>query len=129
MRLSERLGGHLVTGHVDGLATLAAVDKQNEFTCFRFQVAAKLAPLLVAKGSVAVDGISLTVAGWHDGIAETAIIPFTYEHTNIRERKSGDAVNLEGDVLGKYVERYLEARSAAKSASNLTIEELVQLGF
>ncbi len=69
------------------------------------------------------------MARWHDRIAEIAIIPFTYEHTNVRDMKVGDAVNLEGDVLGKYVERYLEARSAAKSVSNLTIEQLVSQGF
>jgi riboflavin synthase len=83
----------------------------------------------VPQGSVAIDGISLTVARWNGCIAEIAIIPFTYENTNIQDKKIGDAVNLEGDVLGKYVERYLEARSGAKSASNLSIEQLVSQGF
>ena len=81
------------------------------------------------QGSIAVDGISLTVARSNGRIAEMAIIPFTYEHTNLGGRKIGDAVNLEGDVLGKYVERCLQARSAAKPAGNLSIDQLVAQGF
>lgn len=67
------------------------------------------------KGSIAIDGVSLTVARWHpqSRVAEVAVIPYTYDHTNIRDRKPGNAVNLEGDILGKYIERYLAAREAA----------------
>ena len=111
MRLNERLGGHLVTGHVDGLATLAAIDKQNEFTCFRFQVAAKLAPLLVAKGSVAVDGISLTVNQCTARWFSVMIIPFTLAHTNLRTRRLGDKVNIETDLIGKYVQNFMKLRA------------------
>jgi riboflavin synthase len=82
----------------------------------------------VPQGSISIDGISLTVARWNGSVAEVAVIPFTYEHTNIKDKKVGDAVNLEGDVLGKYVERYLEARASAKTSS-LTIERLVEQGF
>ena len=80
------------------------------------------------KGSITIDGISLTVADWHEGVAEIAVIPYTYEHTNIRERKPGDAVNLEGDILGKYVERYLEARSS-KPITKISLAELTEQGF
>jgi riboflavin synthase len=111
MRLNERLGGHLVTGHVDGLATLAAIDKQNEFTCFKFQVAAKLAPLLVAKGSVAVDGISLTVNQRTARSFSVMIIPFTLAHTNLRTRRLGDKVNIETDLIGKYVQNFMKSRA------------------
>jgi riboflavin synthase len=87
----------------------------------------------VPKGSISIDGISLTVARWHDGIAETAIIPYTYDHTNIRDRKPGDAVNLEGDILGKYVERCLEVRARTAAVSSrpltLTLERLMEQGF
>jgi riboflavin synthase len=89
----------------------------------------EFARYIVPKGSIAVDGISLTVARWHDNIAEVAIIPYTYDHTNVRDLKPGDAVNLEGDILGKYVERYLEARKSAASGGELTMEQLVQQGF
>jgi len=88
---------------------------------------------VVSKGSITIDGISLTVARWNSStrIVEVAVIPYTYEHTNIRDRKPGDAVNLEGDVLGKYVERYLEARNETHAAptSKLSLEKLIAEGF
>ena len=84
---------------------------------------------IVPQGSITIDGISLTVARWNNRIAEIAVIPFTYEHTNVRDQKLGDPVNLEGDVLGKYVERYLEARETIKPISTLTVTELLQQGF
>jgi riboflavin synthase len=80
------------------------------------------------KGSIVIDGISLTIAGWRDGVAELAIIPFTYAHTNLRDRTPGDAVNLECDILSKYIERLLEKqRELAKS--RLSLERLTQEGF
>ena len=80
------------------------------------------------KGSISLDGISLTVAGWHDSIVETAIIPFTYEHTNLSGLKIGDPVNIECDVLAKYVERFVEARKASL-VSTLNAARLVDEGF
>ena len=127
---SSRFDGHIVQGHVDGTGEFLSLDSLGADNWWlRVRIPADLDRYLVSKGSIAIDGISLTVARWHDRIAEIAIIPFTYEQTNVRDIKIGDAVNLEGDVLGKYVERYLEARSGAKPASNLTIEQLVQQGF
>jgi len=82
----------------------------------------------VPHGSITIDGISLTVANWDDGVAEIAVIPYTYEHTNIRDRKPSDAVNLEGDILGKYVERYLEARRSS-TTTKFSIAELAEQGF
>jgi len=82
----------------------------------------------VPQGSITIDGVSLTIARWHDSIAEIAVIPYTYEHTSIRDRKPGDAVNLEGDILGKYVERYLEARSS-KPITKISLAELTEQGF
>jgi riboflavin synthase len=80
------------------------------------------------KGSIALDGISLTVAGWHDGIVETAIIPFTYEHTNLSSLKIGDPVNVECDILAKYVERLVDGRKEPES-SRLSVARLVEEGF
>ncbi|MGZ8488794.1 MAG: riboflavin synthase [Candidatus Binatia bacterium] len=107
MRLNERLGGHLVTGHVDGVGTVAAVAKQGDFTIFTFQVAKELGRLLVAKGSVAVDGISLTVNQCQHQRFAVAIIPFTLQHTNLQGRGVGDRVNIETDLIGKYVHSFL----------------------
>jgi len=83
---------------------------------------------IVPKGSITVDGVSLTVANWNHGVAEIAVIPYTHEHTSIPDRKPGDAVNLEGDILGKYVERYLEARSS-KPLTRISLAELTEQGF
>ena len=84
MRLHERLGGHLVTGHVDGVGTVASVRKQGEFTIFSFRVAPTFGRLLVSKGSIAVDGISLTVNDCRRDGFSVAIIPFTLRHTNLQ---------------------------------------------
>jgi riboflavin synthase len=110
MRLQERLGGHLVTGHVDGVGRVAAIQKQGEFTIFRFRLPADLARLLVSKGSVAVDGISLTVNDCRRDGFSVAIIPFTLQHTNLQGRRVGDKVNIETDLIGKYVQSFLAKR-------------------
>jgi riboflavin synthase len=110
MRLQERLGGHLVTGHVDGVATVSAIAKQGEFTIFSFRLPRRLGALLVSKGSVAVDGISLTVNRCQAGGFSVAIIPFTLAHTNLRARRVGDKVNIETDLIGKYVQNFMNQR-------------------
>jgi riboflavin synthase len=113
MRLGGELGGHLVTGHVDAVATVAAIEKQGEFTFYSFQVPREIAALLVPKGSVAVDGISLTVNACNKKQFSVAIIPFTLQHTNLRARRVGDKVNVETDLIGKYVQNFMATRSVA----------------
>lgn len=110
MRLQERLGGHLVTGHVDGLGTVTSIQKAGEFTLFSFRLPHVLAALLVSKGSVAVDGISLTVNQCGAATFSVAIIPFTLRHTNLRARRVGDKVNIETDLIGKYVQNFMRRR-------------------
>jgi riboflavin synthase len=129
MTAGKEFGGHFVLGHVDTTGRVTRLDAEGENWWYGVQVPNSFAKSIVPQGSVAIDGISLTVARWNGRVAEVAIIPFTYEHTNIKSKKIGDSVNLEGDILGKYVERYLEARSGAKSTSNLSIEQLVSQGF
>jgi riboflavin synthase len=107
MRLADRLGGHLVTGHVDGVGAVAAIEKQGEFTIITLDVPAPLGALLVPKGSVAVDGISLTVNVCRKQRFSVAIIPFTLRHTNLRARRVGDKVNIETDLIGKYVQSFM----------------------
>lgn len=111
MRLQERLGGHLVTGHIDGVGTVVSIRKQGEFTIFNVRVPARLGALLVSKGSVAVDGISLTVNDCRRDGFSVAIIPFTMQHTNLQGRRVGDKVNIETDLIGKYVHSFLEKRT------------------
>jgi riboflavin synthase len=110
MRLNDRLGGHLVTGHVDGVATLASIEKKGEFSFFRFRLPRRLGVFLVSKGSVAVDGISLTVNECGAGQFSVAIIPFTLQHTNLRARRVGDKVNIETDLIGKFVHNLMKRR-------------------
>jgi len=110
MRLADRLGGHLVTGHVDGLGTIETIEQEGEFTIVTFAVPALLGALLVPKGSVAVDGISLTVNVCRKRRFSVAIIPFTMKHTNLRARKVGDKVNIETDLIGKYVQNFMRRR-------------------
>ena len=129
MTAGKEFGGHFVLGHVDTAGRVTRLDPEGQNWWYGVEVPESFAKCIVPQGSIAIDGVSLTVARWNGRVAEIAIIPFTYEHTNIQGKKLGDAVNLEGDVLGKYVERYLEARSGAKPASNLSIKELVRQGF
>src|SRR6476620_4385776 len=108
---ATRLGGHIVQGHVDARGQLVHIQDHGESWTFRFAFPNEIARYLVFKGSVAVEGISLTIAGLSDDYFEVAIIPKTWEVTNLSSLKPGDAVNLEVDVIGKYVERLLEFRS------------------
>jgi riboflavin synthase len=132
----REFGGHFVLGHVDGVGRLTHLQPEGENWWLGVQVPHDFARYIVAKGSITIDGISLTVARWHvlaSGpnqflTAESAIIPYTYEHTTLRDRKPEDAVNLEADILGKYVERYLEARASGPT-SNISIAQLIEQGF
>jgi riboflavin synthase len=107
MRLADRLGGHLVTGHVDGVGTIASVKRKGDFTFFTFRVPPKLGSLLVSKGSVAVDGISLTVNECSRERFSVVIIPLTLQNSNLRTRSLGDKVNIETDLIGKYVQSFV----------------------
>lgn len=111
LRLQDVLGGHLVTGHVDGVAVVESIETQGEFTFFRFRVPVPLGAFLVSKGSVAVDGISLTINECSRRRFSVAIIPFTLEHTNLRARRVGDKVNIETDLIGKYVQKLVKAQN------------------
>jgi riboflavin synthase len=126
----KEFGGHFVLGHVDGVGRVTHLRREGENWWYGVRVAEEFARYIVPKGSITIDGISLTVAQWRDHIAEIAVIPYTYEHTNLRDRKPGDSVNLEGDILGKYIERHLEARQAAsESPLSRTLAQLREEGF
>lgn len=112
LRADARLGGHFVQGHVDATGTIESLRPDGEAYWLRVRYPHALARYLVRKGSVAVDGISLTVAAMGDGRFDVQIIPFTWSHTNLRRANDGDAVNLECDILGKYVARALELTGA-----------------
>ena len=124
----KELGGHFMQGHVDGVGRVVRLEPEGVNWWFGVCVPHELSRYVAMKGSIALDGISLTVAGWHDCIAQTAIIPFTYEHTNLSSLRVGDAVNIECDVLAKYVERLMEARRET-AVSRLSVARLIEEGF
>jgi riboflavin synthase len=129
MTAGKEFGGHFVLGHVDTIGRVARLQPEGENWWYGVEIPETFAKHIVPQGSITIDGISLTAARWNGRLAEVAVIPFTYEHTNIKFKKLGDAVNLEGDVLGKYVERYMESRQPAKPASSITIDQLIEQGF
>jgi riboflavin synthase len=108
LRADARLGGHFVQGHVDAAGTLEEIRQDGDSYWVTIRFPPLLAPYIVRKGSIAVDGISLTVAGVDDRLFDVQIVPFTWEHTNLRAIKAGDPVNIECDILGKYVVRVAE---------------------
>lgn len=120
LRATARLGGHIVQGHVDGVGTVVSLDGPAEARVLRVAAPPRTGPpggtggdlmrYVVEKGFIAVDGISLTVTGVHENEFTVAVIPYTVEHTVLRRRRAGDAVNLEVDILAKYVERLLAQR-------------------
>src|SRR5580700_6543159 len=111
-----RLGGHFMQGHVDGVGRVVAVVPEGDNFWLSVRVPEDLRRYVAEKGSIAIDGISLTVARWHDGVVDIAVIPFTHAHTNVGKMAANDAVNLETDILAKYVESLLgNARTNARS--------------
>ncbi len=108
LRFSDRLDGHFVLGHVDTVGEIVSISRKEKGAVFRFRVDEKYSRYLIEKGSIALDGISLTIFNIRDGEFDVAIIPHTLEQTNLRLRCPGDKVNVEFDVLAKYLERLLQ---------------------
>lgn len=117
MRASDRLDGHIVQGHVDGVGRVRDLSRDGEDVRLAVECGPEIADFLVEKGSVAIDGVSLTVVGvWETGF-DVALIPHTLEVTTLSDRVAGDLVNLEADVLGKYVKRYMDRIAVANHNS------------
>jgi riboflavin synthase len=112
LRADGNLGGHFVTGHIDGVGTITRWERAGQDHVLDLAAPAEVMRYVVFKGSIAVDGISLTVAGVQRRGFRIWIIPHTYEVTALRDRKVGDAVNLEADLIGKYVEKFVTSRAA-----------------
>lgn len=110
LRPDQLLDGHIVQGHVDATGTIREIEQEGTDWLFTVEYPKEYTNLIVGRGSIAIDGISLTVANEEENRFSVAIIPYTYDHTNLHTKKVGDTVNLEFDVLGKYVVKYLEKR-------------------
>lgn len=106
--LSDRINGHFVSGHVDCVGEISSIDHKNGETVFHFNYPSEYFPYIIEKGSVAVDGISLTAFSCLDNGFMVSIIPFTFSHTNLQEKKIGDTVNIECDMIGKYIYKACE---------------------
>ena len=128
MTLSGRFGGHIVSGHIDGVGSIKSM---NNAIILTIEVPKHLMKYIVEKGSVAVDGISLTVASLTDNSFSIAVIPHTLKETVLYYKKEGDKVNIENDVIGKYVERLLTFKEDNNDSkkSNITMEFLFKNGF
>ncbi len=126
LRPSDRLGGHLVTGHVDFVGVIKSVTQKGQSFVFEFGFPGQYESRLVEKGSVAVDGISLTVVEVLRDSFTVSVIPFTMSNTTLRTKRVGDTVNIESDLVGKYIERVLTLR---KDHSKITEEWLKEKGW
>ncbi len=129
MAANGRFGGHIVAGHVDGVGTIAAIEKDDNAIWFTITAPAQVLRYVVEKGSIAIDGISLTVARVETDRFAVSVIPHTAAVTLLGQRRTGDRVNLESDLVGKYVERLLRPAPEEKGQSRLTMEFLTQHGF
>jgi riboflavin synthase len=127
VRLSDRLGGHIVTGHIDGIGTIT--ERRTEGNCLqlRIRIPQTVTPYVVQKGSIAIDGISLTVNEFREDWIRLTLIPYTLKKTTLMEKKVGEEVNIEADILGKYVEKVLDRRKGTSKGINLSF--LKQHGF
>jgi riboflavin synthase len=120
LRATDRLGGHVVQGHVDGTATVADLSADGFAKRLRLELPEELLPYVVERGSIAIEGVSLTIADLDDAVLEVSLIPETLERTTLGDLEPGDRVNVECDVLARYVRRQL---SADPGLSPLTVEE------
>ena len=129
MALGERLGGHLVSGHVDGVGRIKSRKNEGDSIWLTFEAPVEVMRYVVYKGSIAVDGISLTVAACDGETFSVSIIPHTGEQTTLTDKKDGAAVNLEADLIGKYVEKLLVPHMESRSPSGVTMEKLKEQGY
>ncbi|MHC4691453.1 MAG: riboflavin synthase [Planctomycetota bacterium] len=127
MKIGDRFGGHIVLGHVDGVAKIKTIDMRGEFADIRFEAEGELLDQMVVKGSVAVDGISLTIASMDGNSFSVALIPETLKRTTLGEAKTGDVVNIETDIITRTIKKQLEKILPRKQT--LTEDKLKQLGF
>lgn len=125
LKLSDRLGGHIVTGHIDGIGTIVEMRKEQDFVHLKIRVPQSVSRYVVQKGSLAVDGTSLTVNECLGDVVQMTLIPYTLEKTILIDKKVGDRVNVEADILAKYVEKLLQWRSSG----GVTLSFLTEHGF
>ena len=127
MKLSDRLGGHIVQGHIDGIATIKSISDKGNFKDITFSANKELLSQMVTKGSVAIDGVSLTIAEMDSTSFKVAVIPQTLRETILGSAKVGDKVNIETDIIGKMVKKHVE--NLMPSKNGFTEDKLKELGY
>ncbi len=130
LSLGDRLGGHLVSGHIDGVGMIRKKQRESNALVIEIQAPPEILKYAIPKGSMAVDGISLTVVEVMGDSFTVSLIPHTAEYTTLGFKSAGSRVNLEGDVIGKYVEKFMSARrEGQESQKGLTLKDLAEKGF
>ena len=129
MPADGRFGGHIVSGHIDGLGRITAFRREENAVWITVAASPSLLRLVVEKGSIAIDGVSLTVAAVGDGDFQVSVIPHTAKETVLLDKQTGDPVNLETDIVGKYVARLLGGGAAAATAKGINLDFLAEHGF
>lgn len=129
MQLNGRFGGHIVSGHVDGTGTITRIQKDDNAVWFTIQAAPELMRYIIEKGSITINGVSLTVAKVTENTFSVSTIPHTLKMTILKNSKVGDLVNLENDIVGKYVEKLIKPMQKEEKKSNLTRAFLLENGF
>lgn len=129
MPANGRFGGHIVSGHVDGIGKIVGIKEDDISICYRIQASPEILRYIVEKGSITIDGISLTVAAISHKDFSISAIPHTVSQTILKEKRQGDVVNLETDILGKYVEKLVGTSQTEQKKSSITREFLLQQGF
>nr|WP_282432122.1 riboflavin synthase [Desulfotomaculum nigrificans] len=129
LRLGDRLGGHLVSGHVDGVGTIVALERQDIATLVTIEAPPQVMKYIIKKGSVAIDGTSLTVVDFDQNKFQVSLIPHTAHATVLGGKKIGETVNLEADILGKYIERLMQGRQEQPVTNKISLEFLASNGF
>ena len=127
LRLGDRLGGHLVLGHVDEIATITGLEREGTSSLMQITVSEKVKPYIAYKGSVAVDGVSLTIANVSGNTFEVALIPHTLQVTTLGEKQTGDIVNIEVDVMARYIETLMQNKHPP--SHTIDLEFLQKHGF
>jgi riboflavin synthase len=127
LKLTDRLGGHIVTGHIDGIGVIVEKRKETDFIHLRIRIPKAISKYVVQKGAIAIDGISLTVNECQEEEVQLALIPYTIEKTTLVEKRVGDRVNVEADILGKYVEKMLDRRG--EKSKEIDLSFLKEQGF
>lgn len=129
LRLGDRLGGHIVSGHIDGIGTISSFEKEDNAVWITIASSQEILKYIVQKGSIAIDGVSLTVAYVDQDVFKVSIIPHTKDMTTLLSKKVGDIVNLECDVIGKYIEKFIGAEEQAPVKKGIDFNFLSEHGF